>query len=400
MPCAATGSAGSYSQDVDFALTEEQVAIGELTREVVAREIAPHAAKWDRERTFPRALFTRLGELGLMGICVPDELGGAGADFVSYVIALEELSRGDAGVGVTVAVHTSAATLPLVTYGTAEQKARFVPPLARGEQLGAFALTEPGSGSDAGSLLTVADPIEGGWSISGSKQWITTGAHAGTILIFARTDRTVQGSRGISAFIVDGDQAEVTREEEKLGLHSSSTVDLALNDVRVDRERLLHEEGKGFAVAMNTLDGGRIGIAAQAVGIAQAALDTATAYAVEREQFGSKIAEFQAIQFKLADMATEIAAARLLTYRAAWLKQAGQPHTAEGAMAKLHASRTAVHASQEAIQVLGGVGYTTAFPAERYYRDAKITEIYEGTSEIQRIVIARELLRGLLNTAR
>jgi alkylation response protein AidB-like acyl-CoA dehydrogenase len=328
-----------------------------------------------------------------MGICVPEELGGAGADFVSYVIALEELSRGDAGVGVTVAVHTSAATLPLVAFGTDEQKERFVPALARGERLGAFALTEPDSGSDAGSLRTVADPVPEGWSLTGTKQWITTGADAGTILLFARTDRAVQGSRGVSAFILDGDQVEVTRVEEKLGLHSSSTVDLALSGVHVGRERLLHEEGKGFEVAMNTLDGGRIGIAAQAVGIAQAALEAATVHAVEREQFGSKIAEFQAIQFKLADMATEISAARLLTRRAAWLKQSGLPHASEGAMAKLYASRTAVNVSQEAIQVLGGVGYTTASPAERYYRDAKITEIYEGTSEIQRIVIARDLLR-------
>jgi alkylation response protein AidB-like acyl-CoA dehydrogenase len=389
------GRPSSYPHVVEFALTDEQAALRDLTREVVAREIEPFAATWDRERTFPRALFARLGELGLMGICVPEELGGAGADFVSYVIALEELSRGDAGVGVTVAVHTSAATLPLIAFGTHEQKERFVPALARGESLGAFALTEPGSGSDAGSLRTVADPVPEGWSLTGTKQWITTGADAGTILLFARTNRAVQGSRGVSAFILDGDQVEVTRVEEKLGLHSSSTVDLALSDVHVGRERLLHEEGKGFVVAMNTLDGGRIGIAAQAVGIAQAALEAATAHAVEREQFGSKIAEFQAIQFKLADMATEISAARLLTYRAAWLKHSGLPHAAEGAMAKLYASRTAVNVSQEAIQVLGGVGYTTASPVERYYRDAKITEIYEGTSEIQRIVIARDVLRRL-----
>jgi alkylation response protein AidB-like acyl-CoA dehydrogenase len=377
---------------VDFALTDEQAGLRELTREIVSREIAPHAATWDRERTFPHALYSRLGELGLMGICVPEELGGAGAGFLAYVIALEELSRGDAGVGVTVAVHTSAATLPLLAFGTPEQQAAFVPPLARGETLGAFALTESHSGSDAASLRTAADRTDDGWTITGTKQWITTGAHAGTILLFARSDRQLPGARGISAFILDGKQVEVIREEEKLGLHSSSTVDLALTEVRVGAERLLHEEGKGFNVAMATLDGGRIGIAAQAVGIAQAALDTATAYAVEREQFGSKLAEFQAIQFKLADMATEIEAARQLTYRAAWLKQAGLPHTSEGAMAKLHASRTAVQVSQDAIQVLGGVGYTTQFPAERYYRDAKITEIYEGTSEIQRIVIARELL--------
>ena len=329
-----------------------------------------------------------------MGVCIPEELGGAGADFVSYVLVLEELSRADAGVGVTVAVHTSAASLPIVAFGTDEQRARFVPPLARGEAIGAFALTESGSGSDAGSLRTTAVPAGDGWRLSGTKQWCTNGSHAATFLLFARTDPAIDGARGVSAFLLDAEHVEVTREEEKLGLNSSSTADLRLDDVAVDGDRLLHDERKGFAVAMSTLDGGRIGIAAQAVGIAQAALETARDYALEREQFGRKISEFQAVQFKLADMATEIAAARQLTLRAAWLKQAGLPHSSEGAMAKLFASRVAVRSSQEAIQVLGGYGYTREFPAERYYRDAKITEIYEGTSEIQRIVIARELLRG------
>jgi butyryl-CoA dehydrogenase len=378
---------------VDFSPTEEQREIQALAREFAETEIAPNAAEWDREHRFPRELFTKLGELGLMGVCVPEELGGAGADFVSYVLVLEELSRADAGVGVTVAVHTSAATLPIVMFGTDAQKARFVPPLAGGQVIGAFALTEPGSGSDAGSLRTTAVPDEDGWRISGTKQWCTNGTHASTFLLFARTDPSTDGARGVSAFVLDAEHVEVTREEEKLGLHSSSTADLRLDDVRVEADRLLHEERKGFAVAMATLDGGRIGIAAQAVGIAQAALDTARSYALEREQFGRKIADFQAIQFTLADMATEIAAARQLTLRAAWLKQAGLPHGAEGAMAKLFASRVAVRASQDAIQVLGGYGYTREFPAERYYRDAKITEIYEGTSEIQRIVIARDLLR-------
>ena len=377
---------------MDYGLTPDQREIRALAREVADSEIAPHARSWDAERRFPVELFSRLGELGLMGVCVPEELGGAGADFLSYVIVLEELSRADAGVGVTVAVHTSAATLPIVAFGTPEQRERFVPPLARGEVLGAFALTESGSGSDAGSLRTTATTNDDGWSLEGTKQWITTGAHAATIVLFARTDASQPGSRGVSAFIVDGDSVVVTREEEKLGLHSSSTVDLALRDVQVARDRLLHEEGKGFAVAMETLDGGRIGIAAQAVGIAQAALELACGYAGEREQFGRPIADFQGIQFKLADMATEVEAARQLTYRAAWLKQEGQPHSGAGAMAKLLASRVAVRTTQEAIQVLGGVGYTTELPAERYYRDAKITEIYEGTSEIQRIVIARELL--------
>ncbi len=378
---------------MDFALTDEQREIQALARDFADTEIAPHAGTWDREHHFPSEVFAKLGGLGLMGVCVPEELGGAGADFVSYVLVLEELSRADAGVGVTVAVHTSAATLPIVTFGTEEQRSRFVPALARGEALGAFALTEPGAGSDAGSLRTTAVEDGDGWRINGNKQWCTNGSHASTFLVFARSDPETDGARGVSAFVLDASQVEVTREEEKLGLHSSSTADLRIDDARVGSDRLLHEERKGFVVAMATLDGGRIGIAAQAVGIAQAALDTARAYALEREQFGHRIADFQAIRFTLADMATEIAAARQLTLRAAWLKQAGQPHGSEGAMAKLFASRVAVKASQDAIQVLGGYGYTREFPAERYYRDAKITEIYEGTSEIQRIVISRELLR-------
>jgi alkylation response protein AidB-like acyl-CoA dehydrogenase len=378
---------------VDFALTDEQREIQALARDFADTEIAPHAGTWDREHRFPSEVFARLGELGLMGVCVPEKLGGAGADFVSYVLVLEELSRADAGVGVTVAVHTSAATLPIVSFGTEEQRSRFVPALARGEALGAFALTEPGAGSDAGSLRTTAVEDGDGWRINGTKQWCTNGSHASTFLVFARTDPETDGARGVSAFVLDASQVEVTREEEKLGLHSSSTADLRIDDARVGSDRLLHQERKGFVVAMATLDGGRIGIAAQAVGIAQAALDTARAYALEREQFGHRIADFQAIRFTLADMATEIAAARQLMLRAAWLKQAGQPHGSEGAMAKLFASRVAVKASQDAIQVLGGYGYTREFPAERYYRDAKITEIYEGTSEIQRIVISRELLR-------
>ena len=377
---------------MDFSLTSEQREIQRLAREFADAEIVPHASAWDREHTFPRPLFSRLGELGLMGVCVPEELGGAGADFLSYVLVLEELSRADAGVGVTVAVHTSAVTLPIVAFGTQEQQQRFVPALAGGSVLGAFALTEPDSGSDAGSLRTRAVPDGDGWAITGSKQWITNGSYASTFLVFARTDAATEGARGVSAFLLDGDQVEATREEEKLGLHSSSTADIRIDGAHAGRERLLHELNRGFTVAMQTLDGGRIGIAAQAVGIARAAYEAARAYAVERRQFGKRIADFQAIQFKLADMATEIDAARWLTYRAAWLKQNGHPHMAEGAKAKLHASRTAVHVTQDAIQVLGGYGYTREFPVERYYRDAKITEIYEGTSEIQRIVIARNIL--------
>jgi len=378
---------------MDFELTADQQAVQTLTRELAEAEIVPNAASWDREHSFPDELFPKLAELGLMGVCVPEEYGGAGADFLSYVLVLEELSRADAGVGVTVAVHTSATTLPILTFGSEEQRSRFVPPLARGEQLGAFALTESGSGSDAGSLRTTAQPDEDGWRITGSKQWITNGSRAGTFVLFARTDPTTAGARGISCFVLDADHVRVTREEEKLGLNSSTTSDLALEDAQVGRDRLLHEEGRGFRVAMATLDGGRIGIAAQALGIAQAAYDVARDYAQERHQFGRPIADFQAIQWKLADMATEIDAARLLTNRAAWLKQEGRPHTAEGAKAKLFSSEMARRQTAEAIQILGGYGYTKESPAERFYRDAKITEIYEGTSEIHRLIVAREIFR-------
>jgi alkylation response protein AidB-like acyl-CoA dehydrogenase len=376
---------------VEFELTADQREIQALTREFAGAEIEPHAAEWDREHRFPRELYGRLAELGLMGVCIPEEYGGAGADFLSYVLVLEELSRADAGVGVTVAVHTSAVTLPILTFGTDEQRSRFVPPLARGEAIGAFALTEAESGSDAGSLRTRAEPAGDGWRISGTKQFISTAEHAGTFLLFARTDSSTATARGVSAFILDADHVRVTGREEKLGLNSSVTNSISV-EAEVGRGRLLHDENRGFRVAMTTLDGGRIGIAAQALGIAQAAFDAARAYALERRQFGRRIADFQAIQWKLADMATEIDAARLLVYRAAWLKQRGRPHTEAGAKAKLFASEMARRQTGEAIQVFGGYGYTREFPVERHYRDAKITEIYEGTSEIQRLVIARSIL--------
>jgi len=378
---------------VDFDLTAEQKEIQSLARDFASAEIEPHAAEWDRAHEFPRDLLSKLGNLGLMGVCVPEEYGGAGADFVSYILVLEELSRADAGVGVTVAVHTSACTLPLLQFGTEEQRARFVPPLARGERVGCFALTEPGAGSDAGALVTRADAVGNGWRVSGAKQWITNAAFGGTVLLFARTDAETKSARGVSAFVLDADQVTITRTEEKLGLNSSVTNDIAI-DTHVDSDRLLGALNHGFRIAMATLDGGRIGIAAQAVGIAQAAYDVARRYAKEREAFGHPIAEFQAIQHKLADMSMEIDAARLLTLRAAWLKAEGRPHTEAGAKAKLFASEMARRQTAEAIQVLGGYGYTKEFPVERYYRDAKITEIYEGTSEIQRLVIAREILGG------
>jgi alkylation response protein AidB-like acyl-CoA dehydrogenase len=365
-------------------LTAEQRDIRELARRFADTEIAPHAAEWDREHRFPRPLFGALGELGLMGTCVPEQHGGAGADFLSYILVLEELSRADAGVGVTVAVHTSAGTLPILASGTPEQIDRLVPPLAQGHELAAFALTESGSGSDAGAMRTRA----AGDKLTGTKQWITNGSYAHTFVAFAKDGAA--GHRP-SAFVVrrGAPGFSVTREEEKLGLNSSSTADLAFEDTPGEP---LGPRGGGMRIALSTLDGGRIGIAAQAVGIAQAALDLAAAYAQERRAFGRPIGGFGAIQQKLADMQTEIEAARALTWRAARLKQHGHPHTVEGAQAKLYASRVARHWTGEAIQILGGYGYTKEFPAERYYRDAKVTEIYEGTSEIQRLVIARALL--------
>jgi alkylation response protein AidB-like acyl-CoA dehydrogenase len=379
---------------VDFELTPDQREIQALTRDFAAAEIEPNAGEWDREHHFPRELYGKLAELGLMGVCVPEEYGGAGADFLSYILALEELSRADAGVGVTVAVHTSAVTLPILLFGTDEQRSRFVPPLARGEAIGAFALTEPESGSDAGSLRTRAEADGDGWRITGSKQFISTAEYAGTFLLFARTDQATESARGLSAFILDADHIRVTGREEKLGLNSSVTNSIAVEGVEVGRDRLLHDENRGFRVAMRTLDGGRIGIAAQALGIAQAAYDAARAYALERRQFGHRIADFQAIQWKLADMATEIDAARLLVYRAAWLKEKGEPHTEAGAKAKLFASEMARRQTGEAIQIFGGYGYTREFPVERYMRDAKIMQIYEGTNQIQRMIIAKELLGG------
>ena len=373
---------------MDYGFSAEQQATQELARDFATAEVAPHAADWDRQHRFPPELLGKLGELGLMGVCVPEKLGGAGADFLSYVLVLEELSRADAGVGVAVAVHTSAVALPLVRWGTKDQQEALVPALATGELIGAFALTEPGSGSDAGSLRTRAEPDGSGWRLRGSKQWITNAGYAGVILVFARS------ATGITCFVLDGDLEGVVVAEEaaKLGLRSSSTADLVLEGAPVSADRLLGEEGNGFPVALATLDGGRIGIATQAVGIAEAAYDAARVYALDREQFGRPIADFQAIQMKLAEIATEIDAARQLVYRAAWLRDRDKPHGKAGAKAKLFASGVAKRQTGEAIQILGGYGFMTEFPVERYYRDAKVTEIYEGTSEIQRLVIARSIL--------
>ena len=368
-------------------LSDDQREIRELARRFADAEIAPHAAAWDRGHIFPLDVVRRLGELGMLGLCLPERYGGAGTDYLSYALVLEELSRADAGIGVTVAVHLGAGTLPIVANGTAEQIERLVPPLAAGRELAAFCLTESEAGSDARALRTRSDggdpPL-----INGSKQWITNGSFADTFTVFARDP---QANDRPSAFIVRRGTPgfAVTREEEKMGLNSSSTADLSFDDVVAER---LGDPGDGMRIALSTLDGGRIGIAAQAVGIAQAALDVAAAYAKERRTFGRAIGQHQAIAHRLADMQTEIEAARGLVWRAALLKDAGRPHTVEGAQAKLFASRVARHWTGEAIQILGGYGYTKEFPTERYYRDAKVTEIYEGTSEIQRLVIARALL--------
>jgi butyryl-CoA dehydrogenase len=374
-----------------YELSDEQRDIQEMARRFADEVVAPQAGRWDREHSFPRDVLAQLGELGLMGVCVPQDHGGAGADFVSYILVLEELSRADAGLGTTLAVHIGAGQLPILAHGTKEQIDRLVPPLAQGHELAAFALTEPGSGSDAGAMLTRADAHD---RLTGTKQWITNGSHAHTFIVFAREPGGGGATRGIGAWIARRGAAgfRVTGEAEKLGQHSSSTADLVFEDTPGER---LGPPGGGMRIALSTLDGGRIGIAAQAVGIAQAALDLAAAYAKERRAFGRPIGAFQAVAHRLAEMQTEIEAARALTLRAARLKQAGRPHTIEGAQAKLFASRVARHWTGEAIQVLGGYGYTKDFPAERFYRDAKVTEIYEGTSEIQRLVIARGLLGDL-----
>jgi butyryl-CoA dehydrogenase len=363
-------------------LTDEQREIRDLARRFSDEVVAPRATDWDRERRFPREVANQLGELGLMGVCVPEDLGGAGADFVSYILVIEEISRGDAGLGLTLAVHTSAGTLPIIAYGTHDQAQRAVPPLAQGHELAAFALTESGAGSDAAAIRTRA----AGGRITGTKQWVTNGGHAHSVLVFARDE-----DDRISAYLArrGAEGMAVAREEDKMGLHSSSTADLTFDATPAER---LGEPGRGLGIALGTLDTGRIGIAAQALGIAQAALDVAVAYAKERHAFGVPIGAHGAIQQKLADMSTEVEAARALVLRAARAKQAGAPHKVEGAQAKLFASSVARRVTGEAIQVLGGYGYTTSFPVERYYRDAKVTEIYEGTSEIQRLVIARAML--------
>jgi len=374
---------------VNFSTSPEQREIKDRAAEFADREVAPNAAELDMEDRVPFETFEKLAEAGFMGLCVTGEYGGAGADFLSYCLLIEELSRADAGVGVTLAVHTSAGTLPIVMFGTGEQKARWVPPLARGERIGSFALTEPETGSDASAIGTRAERVDGGYRIFGHKQWVTNGRIAGTVILFARAPE------GVTAFVVEMDSEGISfgAHAKKMGVISATTDDVLFDSVFVPEENRLGEEGRGLRVAFGTLDTGRIGIAAQAVGIAEAAFRYATHYAARRTTFGKPIAEHQAVAFKLADMQTKIRAARLLVHEAAWMKDRGERHTEAGARAKLYASQVANEVAYEAIQVLGGRGYMKDHPVERYYRDARVTEIYEGTSEIQRLVISRAIMK-------
>ena len=380
---------------MNFELSKEQQEIRGRAAEFAAREVAPRAAEWDREARFPAEVFEKLSAAGFMGLCVPEEYGGGGADFLSYALLIEEISRADAGVGVTLAVHTSAGTLPILTYGTEDQRSRFVPDLARGEKIGCFALTEPATGSDTAAIEAGAERVDGGYRLSGHKQWVTNGRAAGAMVVFARAPE------GVTAFVVGMDEAGISfgKHAEKMGVLSATTDDVLLDNVFVPEEGRLGEEGKGLRVALGTLDAGRIGIAAQALGIAEAAFRYAVSYASERTTFGKPIARHQAISFKLADMQTKIRAARLLVYEAAWIRDRGMPHGEAGARAKLYAAQVANEVTYDAVQVLGGQGYMKDHPVERYYRDARVTEIYEGTSEIQRLVISRSILRELEGSA-
>ncbi|KIQ93812.1 Acyl-CoA dehydrogenase, short-chain specific [Anoxybacillus thermarum] len=376
--------------------TEEQQMMRQMVREFAANEIAPFVERMERGE-FPRPILKKMAELGLMGITVPEQYGGAGMDFTSYIIAIHEISKVSATVGVILSVHTSVGTNPILYFGTEEQKQKYVPKLARGEYLGAFCLTEPGSGSDAASLKTTAVRDGDHYVLNGSKVFITNGGEADTYIVFARTNLEEKGSKGVSAFIVEKQTPGLVigKDEKKMGLHGSRTVQLSFEDMRVPAENLLGQEGDGFKIAMANLDVGRIGIAAQSLGIAEAALEHATSYAKERIQFGKPIAEQQAIAFKLADMATNVEAAKLLVYHAAFLRSNGMPCGKEASMAKLFASKTAMENAIEAIQIFGGNGYTEDYPVERLFRDAKVCEIYEGTSEIQRLVISKHLLKGM-----
>jgi alkylation response protein AidB-like acyl-CoA dehydrogenase len=377
-----------------FKLSEEHEMLRKTVRDFARKEVEPTAAERDEQERFDMDIFKKMAELGLTGIPWSEEYGGLGSDYLSYVIAVEELSRVCASTGVTLSAHTSLAGWPLYKFGNEEQKQKYLTPMALGEKIGAYGLTEPGSGSDAGGMRTNARLDGDNYILNGSKIFITNGGIADIYIVFAVTDPTSK-HKGTTAFIVEKgfEGFSVGKKESKLGIRSSPTTEIIFEDCKVPKENVLGEIGEGFKIAMMTLDGGRNGIAAQAVGIAQGALDAAVAYAKEREQFGKPIAAQQGISFKLADMATNIEAARLLTYQAAWLESEGLPYGKESAMSKLFAGDTAMKVTTEAVQVFGGYGYTKDYPVERYMRDAKITQIYEGTQEIQRLVISRMITK-------
>ncbi|MHB9144327.1 MAG: acyl-CoA dehydrogenase [Symbiobacteriia bacterium] len=380
---------------MNFFLSEEQEAIRSAIREFVLKEVEPGAAEREKNHEFPWGVFKALARDGYLCMQVPEQYGGGGADYISFAIVLEELARGDAVSSVMFEVHNTLHAEAILHFGSEEQKKYHLPRLARGEVLGAYCLTEPSAGSDAGALRTRADRDGDDYILNGQKTFITNGGVADQYIVMATVDPT-KGAKGITAFIVTKDMPGVSfgKPEEKMGLHASSTTDVFLDNVRVPAANRLGDEGQGFKIALATLDGGRIGIAAQALGLTQKALDIALPYAKERQQFGKPIGEFQAIQWKLADMATELDAARLMTYRAAFLRQQGVKATKEISMAKLFASDVAMKHTVEAVQILGGYGYLREYGVERLMRDAKITQLYEGTNEIQRLVISRELLRG------
>jgi alkylation response protein AidB-like acyl-CoA dehydrogenase len=375
-------------------LTEEQRMIRNVAREFAEKEIKPVASRLDIDGKFPTELVQKLGELGFMGIFVPEKYGGSGMDTLSYVLALEEICKACASTGVIMSVNNSLVCDPILSFGTEEQKRRYLVPLAKGEKIGCFSLSEPAAGSDAGSIRTTATRDGNYYIINGTKNWVTNGPEADVIILFASADLSKR-HHGITAFIVDkGTQGIIVgKVEHKLGIRASSTSQLIFEDCRVPAQNRLGEEGEGFRIAMQTLDGGRIGIGAQAVGIAQAAFEEAVKYSKQREAFGQSISNFQGIQFMLADMATRIEASRLLVWQAACMKDKKMRVTKQAAMAKLFASEAAMWVTTKAIQIHGGYGYTMEYPVERYFRDAKITEIYEGTSEIQRIVIANQILK-------
>ncbi|MBP2636695.1 MAG: Acyl-CoA dehydrogenase, short-chain specific [Firmicutes bacterium] len=375
-------------------LTDEQKIMQKLVRDFAEKEVAPGAAERDEKEEFSREIADAMGEMGFAGICFPEKYGGAEADVLSYILAVEELSRADSGVGITLSATVSLCGWPIYSFGTEEQKQKYLVPLAEGAKLGAFGLTEPNAGTDAAGQQTIAEFKDDHYLLNGSKIFITNAGEAEIYVVFAMTDRS-KGVKGISAFIVEKGMPGFSfgKKEHKMGIHSSITNELIFQDVKVPKGNLLGKEGEGFKIAMATLDGGRIGVAAQALGIAQAALDYAVKYSKERVQFGKPIAANQAIAFMLADMATKIDAARLLVYRAACLKDLGLPYAKEAAMAKMFASDIAMEVTSDAVQIFGGYGYSREYPVERLMRDAKITQIYEGTNQVQRMVISGSILR-------